>query len=78
MTHAPTLKTPPNRRCRGAVTTLVEMDAETLPAVGGTLALFAIIGVIFLIGKTDFGKAFDDPFYLGAANRVSVEGIVDA
>jgi len=63
MIHAPdpenTPKPPLWRRCYDF---LVEMDAKTVRAVGVTLALFAMIGVIFLIGKTDFGHEVTHDF----------------
>ncbi|ESQ80123.1 TVP38/TMEM64 family protein [Asticcacaulis sp. YBE204] len=41
---------------------LVEMDSKTMRAIWVTLALFAMIGVIFLIGKTDFGHEVTHEF----------------
>lgn len=46
---------------------LFEMDAKTVRAIWVTLALFAMIGVVFLIGKTDFGHEVTHEFELWMA-----------
>lgn len=46
---------------------LFEMDAKTARAIWVTLALFAMIGAIFLIGKTDFGHEVTHEFELWMA-----------